>query len=121
MLKQFTIDENFITNVIARSDYSLLNDPANPTEEDFIKILKGQGCVMLENKDHEEFAKLRNQLEELGYIKTMRTMWNGDVVLKSFKLNNWIFKKGRKFPSASALKCVITWARKNGYKSISIF
>jgi hypothetical protein len=120
MLKQFTIDESYITDVNVRTVTSTLDNPDDPTPEDLIKILQGQHqWISLSHKDHDEFTKLRNQLEELGYIETQRSWWNGDRVLKSFKLNEWTFRKGHKFPCAGAMHTSITCARKYKWKSIS--
>ncbi len=118
--KQFYIDESYITNVTVRTEHDFIKDRNNPTHDDLIKILKGYDKgLTISNKDHDEFTKLRNQLEELGYIKTQRSWWNGDVVLKSFKLNEWTFRKNHKFPSAAAMHTSITCARKYKWKSIS--
>lgn len=116
----FTIDEQYICDVTVRTEHDFVKDRSNPTHEDLIKILKGydKGCT-ISNKDHDEFTKLRNQLEELGYIKTQRNWWNGDVVLKPFYLNGWRFKKNHQFPCAAALRTSIVCARKFGWKSIS--
>ena len=120
MLRQFTIDESFICDVIVRTEHDFIKDRNNPTHEDLIKVLKGYDKgVSISNKDHDEFTKLRNQLEELGYIKCERGWWNGDQVLKSFKINEWTFKKGHRFPCASALNNSIHCARKYKWKSIS--
>ena len=116
----FTIDESYICDVTVRTERSLLKNPENPTDEDLIKMIKGHDkIVSIGSKDHEEFTKLRNQLEELGYIKTERGWWNGDRVLKPFYLNGWRFKKNHRFPCAAALKVSIECARKHGWKSIS--
>jgi hypothetical protein len=120
MLKQFTIDEQYITEVTVRTEYDFIKDRNNPTHEDLIKILKGwDKSYSISSKDHDEFTKLRNQLEELGYIETQRGWWNGDRVLKSFKLNGFILRKGYKFLSAGAMKGSISFARKKGRKTIS--
>lgn len=122
MLKQFTIDENYICDVTVKTETSTLSNPDDPTPEDLIKILKGHHkMISISNKDHDEFTKLRNQLEELGYIKIERGWWNGDRVLKSFKLNQWTLRKGHKFLSACALKNSILTARQFKRKSISYF
>lgn len=116
----FTIDESYICDVTVRTEHDFIKDRNNPTHEDLIKVLKGYDkAYTISNKDHDEFTKLRNQLEELGYIKTQRNWWNGDVVLKPFYLNGWRFKKNHTFPCAAALKVSITCARKFGWKSIS--
>lgn len=116
----FTIDEQYICDVTVRTEYDWIKDRNNPTHDDLIKILKGHDkSVSTSNKDHDEFTKLRNQLEAEGYIKCERGWSNGDRVLKPFYLNGWRFKRNHKFPCAAALKSSIACARKYGWKSIS--
>jgi hypothetical protein len=108
----FTIPEEYITDVIVRTEYDFVKDRSNPTPEEIIKILKGYDkSVSISNKDHDEFTKLRNQLEDLGYIKTQRNWWNGDVVLKPFTLNGMKFKKKSQFSCAAAMKVSFKVAR----------
>ena len=117
---KFTLDEQYICDVTVRVEHDFIKDRSNPTDEDLIKILKGHDkSVSIGNKDHDEFTKLRNQLEELGYIKCERGWWNGDRVLKPFMLNEWRFRRGHKFPCAAAMKNSIDCARKYGWKTIS--
>jgi hypothetical protein len=119
-LRNFEIDEAYICDVQVRTEHDFIKDRNNLTNEDLFKILKGwDKGVSIGNKDHDEFTKLRNQLEELGYIECQRSWWNGDRVLKSFKLNGWTMRKGHKFPCAAAMKVSITCARKYGWKNIS--
>ena len=120
MLRQFIIDEKYIDDVTVRIEHDFVKDRNNPTNEELIKMIKGwDRSISISNKDHDEFTKLRDQLEELGYIKTERSWWNGDRVLKSFKLNEWTFRKGHRFPCASAMRVSIDCARKHNWKSIS--
>ena len=120
MLKQFIIDESYITDVSVRIEHDFIKDRNNLTNDDLIKILKGYDVsVSVSSKDHDEFTKLRNLLEKLGYIETQRSWWNGDRVIKSFKLNGWCFRKGHRFPCAGAMKNSINCARKHGWKTIS--
>ena len=120
MLRQFTIDEQYICDVTVRHEHDFIKDRSNPTHDDLIKILKGYDkSYSISNKDHDEFTKLRDQLEELGYIETQRSWWNGDRVLKGFKLNEWTFKKGEKFCCAGAMSNSIHCARKYKWKRIS--
>jgi hypothetical protein len=120
MLKQFTIDESFICDVTVRTEHDLIKDRTNPTPEDLITILKGYDkMTSTSSKDHDEFTKLREELSRLGYIEIQRSWWNGDRVLKSFKLNEWTFRKGHKFCCAAAMKSSISCARAHGWKSIS--
>jgi hypothetical protein len=119
MLKEFYIDEQYITDVMVREEHDLVKDRANPTNDDLVLMLKGwDKSVMVYTKDHDEFTKLRNQLEELGYIVTERKWWNGDYVLRSFKLNGWTFRKDQKFPCAAAIQNSMACARKFGWKSL---
>lgn len=118
--KNFEIDEAYLTDVNVRKVHDHVKDRANPTPDELIMILKGRDqSVSIYNTDHEEFTKLREELGRLGYIKIQRGWWNGDRVLKSFKLNGWVFKKGHKFPCASALGVNIRCAREHGWPSIS--
>ena len=119
MLKEFYIDPEYIKDVSVHTVISTLDNPDNPTPDDLIKILKGVDKIHnYYNKDHDEFTRLRDQLEKLGYIKTERSWWNGDVVLKSFKLNGWVFKKNSKFPCAAALGISMHYAIKSGRKRL---
>ena len=69
----FTIDEQYICDVTIRTEHDFIKDRNNPTHDDLIKILKGwDKSVSISNKDHDEFTKLRNQLEEQGYLSTVR-------------------------------------------------
>jgi hypothetical protein len=116
----FTIDEAYICDVTVRTEHDFIKDRNNPTHDDLIKILKGHDkSLSISNKDHDEFTRLRDLLEEQGYIRTVRNCWNGDTIIKEFYLNGWRFKKNHRFPCAAALKNSITCARKFGWKSIS--
>ena len=120
-LKQFTIDEQFITSVTERKVWSSYQgkNPDELTPDELMKILKGEDIISsIESKDHPEFTRLRDELEQLGYIVTQRGWWNGDRVKKGFKLNEWTFRKGQQFSSATAMQNSIRCARKNGRKII---
>lgn len=118
---KFEIDEQYLCDVIVRTEYDFIKDRNNPTHEDLIKILKGYDkSVGISSKDHDEFTKLRDTLEVQGYIQTVRNSWNSDIVLKSFYLNGWFFEKNHKFPCAAALKNSITCAKKFGWKKLVV-
>jgi hypothetical protein len=120
MLKNFSINEQYLTSVTVRQEIDFIKDRSNLTDEDLIKILKGSDkCISISSKDHDEFTKLREMLGQLGYISIQRGWWNGDRVVKSFKLNGWTFKKGHKFLSACALGNSIQCAKKHNWKTIS--
>ena len=121
-LKNFEIDEAYITDVHVYKEWSIYDGKENLTNEELLKVLQGKDkCSSSHHIDHPEFTKLRDRLEELGYIKTERGWWNGDRVLKSFKLNGWTFRKNHKFPCAAALNTSITCARKYNWKTISSY
>ena len=92
-LKQFRLKKEYITSV-PDNKYVILRDLVGKI------ILQGDSYAF---KDHPEFTKLRDRLCELGYISIEPTYWNGDRVLKPFKLNKLSFKKGEPFPCASAI------------------
>ena len=120
---QFYIDDQFISSVTIRKEWGMYDHiPKNElTHEQFIKVLKGEDrCTSVHSEDHPEFTKLRNELERLGYISTCRQSWNGDRVLKPFKVNEWKFKHGEKFCCSAAMRVSIDSARKHGRKTISI-
>jgi len=58
--------------------------------------------------DHPEFTKLRDMLQQQGYISTERSWINGDRVLKPFSLNTLKFKIGEQFPCAAALDVLLS-------------
>ena len=119
-LKHFTIDDAYITSVTIREEWSMYEGKDNLTHEELIKVLTGKDkCSSTTSIDHPEFTKLRDQLEQLGYITTQRLSCNGHRVLKSFKLNGWTFRKNHKFPSSAAMSTSIACAIKYGWKSIS--
>jgi hypothetical protein len=121
MLKNFEIDEQYLCDDSVPIYRENLENRDCPTPEDMIKILRGDDRTLVgySNKDHPVFAELRDRLEQQGYITTMRNSWNGDRVVKSFKLNGWTFRKGNKFPCAAALNVSIVCAQKHGWKTIS--
>jgi len=92
-IKQFRLKKEYLSSV-PDEKYLVLSDLVGKI------IFQGDSYAC---KDHPEFTKLRNKLCELGYIFIEPTYWNGDIVLKPFKLNKLSFKKGEKFPCASAL------------------
>jgi hypothetical protein len=120
----FTIDESFITDVHVSKQWGMYDHihVDDLTPEQLFTILKGEDRYGTSTSiDHPEFTKLRNELEEKGYIRTQRNWWNGDTVLKSFTLNGWKFKKNHRFPCAGAMRISIKCARAHGWKSISSF
>jgi hypothetical protein len=121
ILKNFEIDEQYLCDESLPIYQEHLENRNDPTQEDMIKIIKGtdRTLVGMSNRDHPVFAELRDRLEQQGYITTMRNSWNGDRVIKSFKLNGWTFRKGNKFPCAAALNISIVCAQKHGWTSIS--
>lgn len=122
-MKQFTIDEKYIVDETVRREWSIFEGipPEKLTHEQLIKIIKGEDRMVSTNvRDHPEFDKLRDQLEAEGYIKTERSFWNGDVVVRPFMLNEWEFKTGQRFFCAVALRLSIKSARMRGRKSLDI-
>ena len=101
----FTIDPEYLTSVTIRDEWNTYTRNGRvPTAEELILIIQGKGeCSTTSSEDHPEFARLREQLGELGYIKIQRGWWNGDEVLKPFRLNGRKFKVGAQFSCGSAM------------------
>ena len=119
---RFTIPEEYLCDVLIYKEWGMFDHiPVDElTPDQLVKIIKGEDrCSSQSNKDHDEFTKLRNQLEELGHIRCERNWWNGDRVLEPFYVNEWKFEQNHKFPCASAMRVSIECARKFGWKSIS--
>ena len=102
---EYFIDEEYLTNVIVR--YSWING-------------SGGKNSTTSRVDHPSFTGLREHLGARGYIEIERGWWNGDKVLKPFKLNTYDFKPGDQFSSASAMGNHFRVKQKNetGRKSI---
>ena len=101
----YEIDEQYLTDVVIHREWNYYGEKTDPTPDDIVRMLRGEGhCSSTESIDHPEFTRLRNQLEEEGYIEVERRWWNGDRVLQSFTLNGYKFELGDKFLCASAMK-----------------
>jgi hypothetical protein len=109
----FYIDEAYLTDVMVRTEYPCYNNRTDLTAEELISVIKNPSpMVSVGNKDHPEFAQLREQLERNGYIQVQRSWWNGDRVLKAFQLNDVKFKKHDQFPCAAAMKHHLKFQKK---------
>lgn len=110
----FTIDSSFLCQVTVSESGNTYLGKSNPTEADLAEYIKGHGnWAYMSSKDHPEFARLREQLGQEGYIKIQRGWWNGDSVLKEFYLNGARFRKGEQFCCGSAIKYTIETKIKN--------
>jgi len=113
-LPKFELDPAYITDVTIKQTWSMYahKKPHELEPDEVIKILKGQGqCSSTSSADHPEFAKLRDQLEQDGYIETRRGWWNGDRVLKPFVFNGVEFEAGEQFCCASAMTGHLKFAK----------
>ena len=109
----FEIDESYLTDVTVVTYYNPYANKDTLTPDELLEALAYQPTISsISNDDHPEFKKLRNQLEEQGYIKTQRSWWNGDTVLKSFTLNGVRFKKNEQFSCGAAIKYTVQSKRK---------
>lgn len=113
-LRKFYIDEAYLCDVtIIREGNRYTDNGHEPTAEEMLKLLKGEGeWRIIGHEDHPEFKKLREELGRLGYIDIERSCINGDRVRKSFKLNGYIARKGWQFSCATALGCHFSFLRK---------
>jgi hypothetical protein len=104
-LMEFTIAPEYLTSVTIRNEWNTYTHNGRvPTAEELLLILQGKGeCSTTGSEEHPEFARLREQLGADGYISIQRGWWNGDTVLKPFKLNGRKFKVGAQFSSGGAM------------------
>lgn len=115
----FELDEKFLCAVDTSYSYSIYRGKESLTEEELVKVLRGEDIVRIGcSDDHPEFTKFRDNIEEMGFIKTMRNCWNGDEVISPFTLNGVIFRKGDRFPSAGAMSYHLEFRKKYGKRGI---
>jgi hypothetical protein len=101
----FNINPEYLTSVSTRKEWNTYtNNGRVPTDEELILIIQGKGNYSIGSSiDHPEFAQLREQLGSEGYISIERGWWNGDRVLKPFRLNGCKFKEGEQFSCGPAM------------------
>ena len=106
IMREFFIPEEYLTDVSNNHIKYKYDTTKELTHEQLVDILVNGNIQyrIYGTKDHPEFTELRELLEKEGYIKVERSWSNGDRVLKSFKLNEKMFKKSQQFPCAAALK-----------------
>lgn len=108
-MQEFTLDPQYFKDITICKEWGMYDHKETLTDDELVKVLKGEDrCSSISNSDHPEFNKLRTQLGELGYIHIELGWWNGDRVLKPFKLNGALFEKGEQFgcafPCGSTIK-----------------
>ena len=112
----FEIDMNSLCDVTIRREWGMYDNISldKITPDQLLKIIKGEDrCSSMHTEDHPDFADLRNKLESQGFIECQRSWWNGDRVLKPFKLNGAPFYKGEKFSCGAAIKYTVEQKQKN--------
>ena len=102
---KFYINPKYITEYIVCEIHHIQQQAGEDDADFIIRKLKSDLTPVGSTRsiDHPKFTMLRNKLEDGGYIETQRGWWNGDIVLKSFVLNDMKFKKGDVFWCGSAL------------------
>lgn len=99
----FIIDPEYLTSVTVVTDRSI----EMSEEEHIIMRLKGHKFQSITSIDHPKFTELREELGRRGFIYIERRWWNGDMVIKQFTLNDYLFKEDDKFLCAGALASVL--------------
>jgi len=109
-LKEFTIDEKYLGS--GRFDIEFTTLTGNPID-DVSTILKNNEHTWKETPwiNSQSFNHLRDELEENGYIECNRRLINCDEVIKSFKVNGYLFEVGDHFVCASALRILLENAK----------
>lgn len=114
-MKDFFIDPQYLTDVMVTTYYKKYQDQDHVTHEELIDAIKYPGgAIMMGSKDHPEFSFLRDELERQGYIACQRMWWNGDRVVKPFRLNGCLFEEDEQFPCAAAMKGHLKFLKKGG-------
>ena len=112
-LKEFYLDKSLDWHLVIHHEWNSFLIKDTVTNEDLVEVIKGHGqCSSTGSDDGPEFKALRNQLEAEGYIHCQRSWWNGDRVLKPFKLNGFRFSKDEQFACGAALKFHIEFTRR---------
>lgn len=108
----FKIDPAYLCSITVRQDWSVYRGKVDLTDDDLIKILKGEDrCYSIGTDDHDEFKNLRQRLGSEGYISIDRSCWNGDRVLKQFYLNGKLFKVHHRFPCGAAMSAELKFKK----------
>lgn len=101
----FEIDPEYVTEVTICQTFYRHADKQTLTNEELMEVIKDPVVGSIQgSEDHPEFAQLRDQLEQQGYIRCERNWSNGDRVLKTFSLNSVTFEPGEQFCCAAAMK-----------------
>jgi hypothetical protein len=109
----FEIDPEYVTEVIIHQTFYRHADKPTLTNEELIEVIRDPVVGSMQgSEDHPEFARLRDRLEQLGYIRCERNWSNADRVLKSFSLNSVAFEPGEQFCCAAAMKFHLERARR---------
>lgn len=118
---EFTIDLEYLKDVTVKTNLSPYKHKEDLTPEELVRALTWPGdSYVISSIDHPEFTKLREELGNSGYISIQRGWWNGDTVIKPFTLNGFKFKKGGRFPCASALGVSMKCAIERGRNSLGL-
>ena len=113
-LKNFKLDESLDWHPFIHKEWNSYLVKEVVTDQDLLEVLSGKGKYsMMSSDDGPEFKALREQLGQLGYIQIQRGWWNGDRVLKPFRLNGVKFKKDGQFCCGSAMKLHLEFERKH--------
>ena len=113
-LKNFELDEFLDWHPNTYTEWNTHLNKEVITDEDLLEVLKGKGnCSSMGSDDGPEFKKLREHLGQVGYIRIQRGWWNGDRVLKPFKLNGVKFEADDQFSCGAAMKFHLEFARKD--------
>lgn len=114
-LVDFIIDPVFMTDVTVRREWSRFeNKPLDElTDDDILCILEGKHLIVSNSiADHPVFDSLRRTLSEQGYIHMESGWWNGDRVIRPFRLNGALFECDEKFPCGSAIRRTVEYKLK---------
>lgn len=101
----FDIDPTSFVSITITKNYYRYSGRTDLTAAETMELIKNPiTSTSTSSVDHPDFAALRDLLGELGYIKIQRNSWNGDSVIKPFRLNTAKFAVNETFRCACAIK-----------------
>lgn len=93
-MTKFTLDKEYINEVIQDTELTLGEDVVLDTRE--VYLFKGTTFIDREIVNHPRFDNFRFRLERMGYIDTGEP----DIINKDFSVNGFLFLEDEIFPTA---------------------
>ena len=99
-IPKFFFNEEYLTNVVITR---FLYDKENVTSDITMAALNGTMLRTVKSEDHPMFTEMREFLGEHGLIQIQRNWINGDRVLETFQVNEFLYRPDEQFACAEAI------------------